>query len=139
MAKSIGIDLGTTNSVACIKKVHTEILKNSEGDLITPSCVTIDNKKGLLKFLGKQKFIVGKHALEWMKQDPENTITAVKRLMGRSLQTPEVQKLISDRQQQYKITTHSRGTENSLAIVLKNKEYTPEQISSKIISFMVMH
>ena len=69
MSKSIGIDLGTTNSVGAIKKVHTEVLKNTEGDFITPSCVTIKKK-----FFGKPEFVVGKHALEWMKQDPENTI-----------------------------------------------------------------
>ena len=81
MSKSIGIDLGTTNSVAAIKKVHTEVLKNAEGEFITPSCVTVKKKKLLFS---KPVFVVGKHALEWMKQDPENTIVAIKRLMGRS-------------------------------------------------------
>ncbi len=93
MAKSIGIDLGTTNSVAGIKKVHTEIIKNVEEDFITPSCVTIKNKK--LKFLkigNGADFIVGRHAMEWIKQDPVNTITAVKRLMGRSLATRKCRK-----------------------------------------------
>ncbi|MCI5224404.1 MAG: molecular chaperone DnaK, partial [Candidatus Electrothrix sp. AR4] len=41
MKKSIGIDLGTTNSVAAIKKVSAEVLKNREGEYITPSCVTV--------------------------------------------------------------------------------------------------
>ena len=95
MAKSIGIDLGTTNSVVGIKKVNTEIIKNTEGDFITPSCVTM--KKIGRKFLNIGKsanFIVGKSAIEWIKQDPENTITGVKRLMGRSFQDPEIQKMI---------------------------------------------
>ena len=134
MAKSIGIDLGTTNSVAGIKKVHTEIIKNAEGDFITPSCVTLKRKK--LKFLkigNGADFIVGRHAMEWIKQDPENTITAVKRLMGRSLGNPEVQKMIMDRRQQYQITGHANGTENSLAVILGGREYTPEQISAKIL------
>ncbi|MBF0235492.1 MAG: Hsp70 family protein [Desulfamplus sp.] len=133
MAKSIGIDLGTTNSVAAIKKVNTEIIKNAEGELLTPSCVTLQKKKGLLKIMTKEHFIVGRHAIEWMKQDPANTVTAVKRLMGRSINDPEVQKIISDRRHLNKITSHSRGTENSLAIVLGKKEYTPEQISAKIL------
>ncbi|MBF0204846.1 MAG: Hsp70 family protein, partial [Desulfamplus sp.] len=133
MAKSIGIDLGTTNSVAAVKKVHTEIIKNAEGDLLTPSCVTLQSKKGLIKFISKENFVVGRHAVEWMKQDPANTVTAVKRLMGRSINDPEVQKIISDRRHLNTITTHSRGTENSLAIVLGKKEYTPEQISAKIL------
>lgn len=134
MAKSIGIDLGTTNSVAGIKKLHTEIIKNAEGDFITPSCVTLKRKK--LKFLkigNGADFIVGRHAIEWIKQDPQNTITAVKRLMGRSLRNPEVRKMIMDRRQQYQITSHAKGTENSLAVILGGRQYTPEQISAKIL------
>ncbi|MBW2368578.1 MAG: Hsp70 family protein [Deltaproteobacteria bacterium] len=135
MTKSIGIDLGTTNSAAGIKTVHTEIIRNAEGDLIPPSCVTVKN--GKLKFTAigrKPDLVAGKHALEWIKQDPENTITAVKRLMGRSLKNSEVQKIITDRRQHYRITRHSRGTENSLAVILNKKEYTPEQISAEILS-----
>ena len=71
MSRSIGIDLGTTNSVAAIKRVQVEILKNAEGDYLTPSCVTLKKKK--LPF-SKPEFVVGKNALEWMKQDPENTV-----------------------------------------------------------------
>lgn len=132
MPKSIGIDLGTTNSVASIKKVHVEIIKNSEGDNITPSCVSVKKKK-LLGLMNQPEFIVGKHALEWIKQDPANTVTAVKRLMGRSFSNPEVQKIVSDPRQAITITCQSRGTENSLVILLNKKEYTPEQISSQIL------
>jgi molecular chaperone DnaK len=132
MPKSIGIDLGTTNCVSSIKKVQVEIIKNSEGDLITPSCVTIKKKK-LMGLINKQEFIVGKHALEWIKQDPTNTVTAIKRLMGRSFTNPEVQKIVSDHGQFNTITCQSRGTENSLVILLNKQEYTPEQISSKIL------
>ncbi len=135
MPKSIGIDLGTTNSAAAIKKVHIEIIKNSEGDLITPSCLTVKKKK-LVGLIKRQEFIVGKHALEWIKQDPVNTVTAVKRLMGRSFTNPEVQKIISGHRQFNTITCQSMGTENSLAILLHEKEYTPEQISSKILKKM---
>lgn len=130
MSKSIGIDLGTTNSVAAIKKLHTEVLKNAEGDVITPSCVTVKKRK--LHFSGPE-FVVGKHALEWRKQDPENTIVAVKRLMGRSYHTKEVRKIIEDRRLGYRIERHSRGTENSLAVILGGREYTPEEISAKIL------
>ena len=130
MSKSIGIDLGTTNSVAAIKGVHTEILKNAEGDFITPSCVTL-KKKGLI--FSKLEYVVGKDALEWMKQDPENTITAVKRLMGRNYQDREIQELLKSRRLSYRIARHSKGSENSLAIILGKKEYTPEEISAKIL------
>ncbi|MBC2695515.1 MAG: Hsp70 family protein [Desulfobacteraceae bacterium] len=130
MSKSIGIDLGTTNSVAAIKKVHTEVLKNAEGEFITPSCVTVKKKK--LPF-SKPVFVVGKHALEWMKQDPENTIVAIKRLMGRSHLNKHVQQIIANRELHYQINRHSKGTEKSLAVILNGKEYTPEEISSKIL------
>ncbi len=130
MSKSIGIDLGTTNSVGAIKKVHTEVLKNAEGDLITPSCVTFKKKK--LPF-SKPEFVVGKHAVEWMKQDPKNTIMSVKRLMGRNFQDKEIQEIKGTRRLNYEIARHSKGTENSLGIILGGKEFTPEEISSKIL------
>ena len=130
MAKSIGIDLGTTNSVGAIKRVHTEVLKNSEGDLITPSCVALKKRK-LISL--KSDFIVGKHALEWMKQDPENTVMAVKRLMGRNYHDQEVRQIISEGLLRYRIGRHSKGSENSVGIILDGNEYTPEEISSKIL------
>lgn len=130
MAKSIGIDLGTTNSVAAIRRVHTEVLKNAEGDFITPSCVTVKKKK--LPF-SKTEFVVGIHAREWLKQDPENTVAAVKRLMGRNFQDKEIQEIRKERHVRYRIEKHSKGTENSLAVILDGKEYTPEEISSKIL------
>lgn len=130
MSKSIGIDLGTTNSVAAIKGVHTEILKNAEGDFVTPSCVTL-KKKGLL--FSKSEFVVGRDALEWMKQDPENTVVAVKRLMGRNYQDREIQGLLKSHRLSYRIARHSKGSGNSLAIILGKREYTPEEISAKIL------
>lgn len=133
MTKSIGIDLGTTNSAAAVKKLHVDILNNSEGDAITPSCVCVKNKK-ILGMVSRSEFIVGKHALEWIKQDPKNTVTAIKRLMGRSITNPEVKKIIEDPRHFNIITSQERGTANSLVIRLNNKEYTPEEISSKILA-----
>ena len=134
MAKSIGIDLGTTNSVAGIKKAQLEIIKNSEGELLTPSCVTVKKKKSLLKLITNEEYIVGRNALEWIKQDPTNTITAVKRLMGRSLDDPEIKKMTAVGDRQYRIVQQSTGTTNSLAIILGGKEHTPAQISGKILA-----
>ncbi len=136
MPKSVGIDLGTTNSAVSIKKVHVEILNNGEGDPITPSCVSIQNRK-LLGLVNRPKFIVGKHALEWIKQNPESTVTAVKRLMGRSIANPEIQKIMADPRQSITIASHSRGTDNSLVIRINDKEYTPEAISSKILEKII--
>lgn len=133
MPKSVGIDLGTTNSAIAIKKIQVEIIPNKENERITPSCVALRQKKKLLGLSGKTECIVGKHALEWLKQDPANTVTAVKRLMGRSFDNPEVQKLVSDPRQVVTIRRQTRGTENSLVLVLNDKEYTPEAISSEIL------
>lgn len=133
MSKSVGIDLGTTNSAIGIKKIQVEVIPNKENEMITPSCVALRQKKSLLGRFGKTEFIVGKHALEWLKQDPANTVTAVKRLMGRSFDNPEVQKLVSDPRQVITIGRQTRGTENSLMLMLNKKEYTPEAISSEIL------
>lgn len=121
--KSIGVDLGTTNTVFGIKKVHGEILQNSEGEELTPSCVT---KRG-------HDFVVGRNALAWLKQDPENTILSIKRLMGRNFADDQVKKIVGGKKVSYKIRPLSGGTEHSLAVVLNGKEYTPEQISAFIL------
>jgi molecular chaperone DnaK len=132
MSKSIGIDLGTTNSVVAVKGVAVEIIKNNEDELITPSCVAIKKKK-LMGGLREPEYIVGKNALDWIKQDPANTVTAVKRLMGRSFDNTDVQKIVADKRQLINIACQTRGTENSLVVILENIEYTPEQISSEIL------
>jgi molecular chaperone DnaK len=61
MSKAIGIDLGTTNSVAAIKRLETDILPNAEGDPLTPSVVSYHIERGL--FGKKKTFVVGKHAV----------------------------------------------------------------------------
>ncbi|MBI4678869.1 MAG: Hsp70 family protein [Elusimicrobia bacterium] len=129
MSKSVGIDLGTTNSSIAIKQVRTEVLRNEDGDLLTPSCVIL--RQGRL--LGGPEFVVGRSALEWRKQDPANTVVAVKRLMGRNFQDPEIQAILAEGRLPYRIARHSRGTENSLGILLQGREFTPEEISAEIL------
>ncbi|MCL6584032.1 MAG: Hsp70 family protein [bacterium] len=123
IGKAIGIDLGTTNTVFGIKRVHTEILKNAEQEELTPSCVTYRNKK----------YIVGRAALAWRKQDPENTIVSIKRIIGRSFTNEEVQKIIREHKVSYQIKPLSTGTEQSIAVVLNGREHTPEFISALIL------
>ncbi|MBI2567090.1 MAG: Hsp70 family protein [Candidatus Schekmanbacteria bacterium] len=130
MAKSIGIDLGTTNSVAAIKILGTEILKNAEGELLTPSCVC-SQKAG--EPPAKPRLVVGRDALAWRKQDPENTVVAVKRLIGRPFDSPEVQQIIAEARVPYRIERHERGSVHSLAINLHGDQLTPEEISAKIL------
>ncbi len=130
MAKAIGIDLGTTNSTAGMKTLDTEILLNAEGDPLTPSVVSFQKGTGLLK---SGKFIVGRPALNWMPQDPENTIISIKRLMGRNFADEEVQRLLGEQRYAYRVKSLSAGSEHSVAVLLAGKEYTPEQISAKIL------
>ncbi|MEW5801347.1 MAG: Hsp70 family protein [bacterium] len=121
--KAIGIDLGTTNTVFGIKRVYTEILKNAESEELTPSCVT--QRDG--------QYVVGRDALAWMKQDPENTIVSIKRIIGRSFTNEEVQKIVREHKVSYRIKQPSTGTEQGIAVVLNHKEHTPEHISSLIL------
>ncbi len=131
MGKSIGIDLGTTNSVVGVKKVESEIIMNAEGDSITPSCLTVQ-KQSKLSFLKKSQFIVGKPALEWRAQDPENCVTSIKRLIGRNFDEDEVTKIIENNILPYKISELS-NSQNNIAVSLKDKEFTPQELSAEIL------
>jgi molecular chaperone DnaK len=131
MAKSIGIDLGTTNSAVGLKRLDTDILPNAEGDLLTPSVVGYQKRQGMSESEG---MVVGKHALEWMVQDPENTVVSVKRLMGRSFEDEDVQRLLQGHRYAYRVKPLAAGSAQSLAVVLNGEEYRPEQISGKILA-----
>ena len=87
MSIAIGIDLGTTNSVASVRKASTRILPNAEGEDLTPSCVA---KVG-------PSFVVGQSAKDFLLQNPLNTVVSIKRLMGRRFLDPKVQKLIEEK------------------------------------------
>ncbi|MEN8260889.1 MAG: Hsp70 family protein, partial [Pseudomonadota bacterium] len=130
MAKAIGIDLGTTNSVAGLKRLETDILPNAEGEGLTPSVVGYQHKKGFFK---SGSFVVGQPALDWMQQDPENTIVSVKRLMGRNFSDEEVQRMLEEQRYAYTVQALSSGSQHSVAVLLNGKEYMPEEISAKIL------
>ena len=83
MGKVIGIDLGTTNScVAVMEGKEPVVIANSEGTRTTPSVVSISDS-------GER--LVGQAAKRQAVTNPENTIYAVKRLIGRKYDSPEVQ------------------------------------------------
>lgn len=131
MAKAIGIDLGTTNSAMGLKRLETEIIPNAEGDLLTPSVV---GRSQGGQGAEPRTMIVGKHALEWRVQDPENTVVSVKRLMGRGFEDEEVQRLLRDGRYAYRVKPLAAGSKQSLAVVLDGKEYRPEEISGEILA-----
>jgi molecular chaperone DnaK len=123
MKKSIGIDLGTTNSVVVIKDTSVKIIRNNENEELTRSCVGIRN----------EEILAGRTAYQLIKRDPINTILSVKRLMGGAVNDKMVQNMIKSPYYKYGITSLKGGTDDSVAIVMAGKQYTPEQISAEIL------
>ncbi|TAE58094.1 MAG: Hsp70 family protein [Nostocales cyanobacterium] len=125
MVKAIGIDLGTTNSVAAFKLVEVEVVTakdNTPPDRKLTRSVVAENEG---------QFLVGEQAYNQLRHDPENVIISIKRLMGRGFGDVAVQKQKSEFD--YKIGQPSQGTDNSLAVWLGGKEYQPEDISAEIL------
>jgi molecular chaperone DnaK len=125
MKKAIGIDLGTTNSAIAFKDTEVKILRSKENEELVRSCVSLIKDE---IFIGKTAYITG------LKRNPENTILSVKRLMGGAIKDKMIQKMISNKKKyRYGITELKGGTEDSVAIILGGKQYTPEQISALIL------
>ena len=118
MSKILGIDLGTTNSaMAVMEGSEPEILVNAEGDRTTPS-VEGFRKDG--------ERVVGKAAKNQAVTNPENTVSSVKRFIGRSYDvTPEERKTVS-----YKL---QKGKDGRAVVDIDGKDYTPEEISAMVL------
>ena len=100
MAKIIGIDLGTTNSVVAVMEGNEPtVIPTAEGARLCPSVVAVNPKTG--------ERLVGQVARRQAITNPENTIYSVKRLMGRRYADPEVQKAI--KLLPYKIVENENG------------------------------
>jgi len=124
MSTVIGIDLGTTNScVAILRDGRAEVLKNVEGDLTTPSVVGFDEKTN--------EFIVGKIAENREEQFAENTIRAVKRLMGKSYQQVIDEKIHEGLA--YKVAADENGR---ACVEIQDKKHPPEEISAAILAYL---
>ena len=123
MSKVIGIDLGTTNScVAIMEGKDPKVITNPEGGRTTPSMVAWTS--------GGER-LVGQAAKRQAVTNPENTVFAVKRLIGRKFGTPEVQK---DKQTcSYKIVQASNGDAH---VEIQGKSLSPAEISSYILQGM---
>jgi molecular chaperone DnaK len=123
MSKIIGIDLGTTNScVAIMEGSQPKVLENAEGARTTPSVVafTDDNEK-----------LIGQPAKRQAVTNPENTIFAVKRLIGRNFDDPTVKKDVEAAP--FKIVNSEKG---DAWIEAKGEKYSPSQISAFILQKM---
>lgn len=123
MAKVIGIDLGTTNScVAIMESGKPRVLENSEGDRTTPSIVAF-NKDG--------EVIVGQPAKRQAVTNPQNTLFAVKRLIGRRFDDEVVQRDI--KMVSYKIVKADNG---DAWVEAQGKKMAPQEVSARILMKM---
>ncbi len=121
MGKIIGIDLGTTNSVAAVM-VGGEpvVIPSAEGERLVPSVVAVNKN---------HERLVGRVARNQAIVNPENTIFSIKRFMGRKFEDAEVQRTMS--RVPYKVTKAPNG---DVRVVLDGKEYSPPEISAMILA-----
>jgi molecular chaperone DnaK len=121
MGKIVGIDLGTTNSVVAVMEgSEVKVIANPSGFRTTPSVVG---------FTDKGERLIGQRAKNQAVTNPENTVYSIKRFMGRRHnEVHGEEKLVP-----YKVT----GGENELVKVrVRDKEYTPPEVSAMILSYM---
>jgi molecular chaperone DnaK len=123
MAKVIGIDLGTTNScVSVMEGGDPQVITNAEGSRITPSVVAISES-------GER--LVGQIARRQAITNPENTVFAIKRLIGRRAEDSEVEK--AKKVLPYKVV---RGDNGDAWVEIRGKKYSPAEISAFILQKM---
>ncbi|MCJ2028842.1 molecular chaperone DnaK [Methylobacterium sp. J-043] len=123
MAKAIGIDLGTTNScVAEMDGTKANVIENAEGGRTTPSVVA---------FTESGEILVGQPAKRQMITNPENTVFAIKRLIGRRFDDPITKKDMG--MVPYRIVA---GPNGDAWVEVRGKTYSPSQISAYILQRM---
>ncbi len=115
MAKTVGIDLGTTNSVIAVMEAgEPVVIPNAEGGRTTPSVVA---------FTKSGERLVGQLARRQAAVNPENTVYSIKRFMGRKYDEVETERKMVP----YKVVT---GKDGRVEVEIQGKRYTPEQISA---------
>ncbi|MDN6319152.1 MAG: molecular chaperone DnaK [Marinobacter sp.] len=123
MSKIIGIDLGTTNScVAIMDGDKVRVIENAEGDRTTPS---------IIAYTDDNETLVGQSAKRQAVTNPDNTIYAIKRLIGRRFKDDVVQKDI--KMVPYKITDADNG---DAWVEVKGEKMAPPQVSAEILKKM---
>ncbi len=120
MARIIGIDLGTTNSVVAVMEGgEPAVIPSREGERLVPSVVAVNKN---------HERLIGRPARNQGVVNPENTVFSIKRFMGRKFSDSEVQKAIS--RVPYKVAEAPNG---DVRVVLDGKEYSPPEISAMIL------
>ena len=123
MGKIIGIDLGTTNScVAIMNGTTPRVLENAEGDRTTPS---------IIAYTQDGETLVGQPAKRQAVTNPQNTLFAIKRLIGRRFQDEEVQRDVSI--MPFKIIAADNG---DAWVEVKGQKMAPPQISAEVLKKM---
>jgi len=121
MAKIIGIDLGTTNSVVAVMEGgEPTVIPSAEGERLVPSVVAVNKN---------HERLVGRVARNQAVVNPENTIFSIKRFMGRKFSDPEVQRALS--RVPYRVAEAANG---DVRVILDGKEYSPPEVSAMILS-----
>ncbi len=121
MAKIIGIDLGTTNSVVAVMEGgEPTVIPSAEGERLVPSVVAVNKN---------HERLVGRVARNQAVVNPENTIFSIKRFMGRKFSDAEVQRALS--RVPYRVAEAANG---DVRVVLDGKEYSPPEVSAMILS-----
>ncbi len=125
MGKAVGIDLGTTFSeVAVLEGGEPVVITSSEGSRLVPSVVAI-NKNG--------ERLVGQIARRQAITNPENTIYAIKRFMGRKYGEPVGRELPVEEDAGRKTYKVTKAANNDVHVVMGDKEYSPPEISAMIL------
>ncbi len=128
MSKIIGIDLGTTNScVAIMEGDKSKVIENSEGARTTPSIVAFTKPKDG----GEGERLVGQPAKRQAVTNPERTLYAIKRLIGRRFNEPEVKKMRE--KAPFKII---EGDGGAAWVEIDGQKYAPSQISAMVLQKM---
>ena len=123
MGRVIGIDLGTTNScVSIMEGTQPKVIENSEGARTTPSMVSFDEEKSRL---------IGQPAKRQAVTNPQSTLFAIKRLIGRSFDDPATKKDME--MVPYSII---KGKNNDAYVEAEGEQYSPAQISAFILQKM---
>ena len=121
MAKIIGIDLGTTNSVVAVMEGgEPTVIPSAEGERLVPSVVAVNKN---------HERLVGRVARNQAVVNPENTVFSIKRFMGRKFEDPEVKKALS--RVPYKVAKAPNG---DIRVILDGREYSPPEISAMILA-----
>ncbi len=123
MGVTVGIDLGTTNScIAYLESGKPVVIPNREGARVTPSVVA---------FLKSGERLVGQLAKRQMLLNPERTVFAVKRLMGRKYDSPEIERV--KERLPYKLVPAENG---DVWVEIDGKRYSPPEISAMILMYL---